>query len=247
MTITVGPSGLYGQMMREDAAAAWRVRQSAGEYVAYAENAVETLLTAVASYKQREMVFKAFHLHAKKSAALAYLSAMHLHRVQMYANLRQLCESSSHLAYFAHHADVPPELSKPGADAGELFAQNVALTKRAHAWMTKTYPDHSGDFLAYKKKINNFAAHATVFTTGMMLDLRAGDYLDQYSDVWSEVDTCLALHLVGQISVLVSLLLLRVSRDTNVFEVHVNLNDRLAALNDEGQRLREALQSRLDV
>jgi hypothetical protein len=231
---------------QEDRAAA-ALRQLSPDYVAFLEDAVDAFTGSVLAFDGERMLFEGFYIHAKKMARLTLMSALRQHRVQLNLNLRQLIEATSHFAYFAHNTDFPTMWAAKNASSADLFKSNDTVTREVYRWIEQTYPAFTGDFVAYKRQLNRATAHASIISTGWMIDFEAGKYVDQFLDASSDVDCQVGLHTAGQIVTLSGYMVHHLSRDVSGFTVNDNLRQQLALLQATSDDLRARLAEVLGV
>lgn len=237
----------FAALAEQEHRAAIALRQLSPAYVTFLEEAVDAFVDSILAFNSERMLFEGFFIHAKKMARLSLMSALRQHRVQMNLNLRQLIEATSHFAYFAHNTEFPTTWAAKGSSAADLFKSNDAVTKEVYRWIEQAYPEFSSDFVAYKRQLNRATAHATIISTGWMIDFEAGRYIDQFLDSSSELDCKIGLHTAGQIVTLSGMMVQYLARDVGGFTVNSNLAGRLNLLQSTSDDLRAELAATLGL
>lgn len=130
-------------------------------FVVVAEQAVTLFSAMVPAINQPAPSFVAFYSQAKKHLTLAFFSLLRGHRTQYKLNLRYFSEALVQAGYAAFHTDA----SEYWAVEAKKPVKQELVVKRAHEWLTATYPIVSDHLKKLKRTINDESAHLNFITS----------------------------------------------------------------------------------
>lgn len=166
----------------------------------------------------------------RKSAALAFLSSLRNHRVEMVFNLRLLIESTCLMGYLAAHPDGGPKWKVD--DDGRL-AKPDDISKASYKWVGEKYPFLSTPLKMRKDLFNEGWAHANVANSIVLFSYEAfaaGKGMTSLFDEQDERWTHMNMSDVGNCVVLALIMLVIVSTEFKVTEMPVGMFDKVKAL-----------------
>lgn len=180
-------------------------RKHGGDYLAHAETAVNMFGVPLVGVREDCGLFSGAVASVRKSAALAMLSALRNHRVEMVFNLRLLIENTCLMGYLAAHPDGGPMWKLDGE--GKLIDAD-RITGAAYKWVSEKYPEASDALKRKKDVFNKHWSHANIENTIVLFDYQAfaagkgmTSFFDEQEDRWvhmnmSDVGNCVTLALV---------------------------------------------------
>jgi hypothetical protein len=187
-------------------------RSHGGDYLTFAETAVNMWGVPLAGVREDCGLFSGAVASVRKSAALAMLSALRNHRVEMVFNLRLLVESTCLMGYLAAHPDggAAWKLDEEGklADADKI-------TGAAYKWVAEKYPQVSEALKRKKDVFNKHWSHANIENSIVLFDYQAfaagkgmTSFFDEQDDRWvhmnmSDVGNCVTLALIMLVMVVI--------------------------------------------
>jgi len=239
--MTYTPSNLQIIIESEPDVVAWS-REVAAPFAAFAENAFEQFATAVTHAQADRLLFRGAYSHVRKMAGLAVLSALRQHRVENALNLRQVIEGTSLFGYLARHPEITGGWAKPTATIDDIFKSNDLTRNISFEWIAKEFPELSDDLRFYKDHINRNLSHATILNTTFVFDYRNVETADErFFDVQNEHETCSALMVTGQVITLATIMLFKVSRDSECITLRQGIEPAINGLMKTSLSLRERL------
>lgn len=127
----------------------------------FANTAFATMETAVAGVFSDHPLFAGTWTHIRCMSALALLSALRQHRVQMTLNLRQVFEGTCLLAYVMAHPDA------------DRHRPSSLLQKQVYPWVEREFGDLSKAMRDLKAQINQMSGHANIEITANVFDYQS--------------------------------------------------------------------------
>jgi len=140
-------------------------------YGEFYNNAIECsifLSNCIAEIDRSRIMFERFLALTKKHHMLAVLSTVRLHRVQAMMNLRQVLEAGAAAAFAIANPEVHhfAEMDKQG-----ILDPSPELAAKRYKWLNEHYHRKSEWIRATKDRINEFAAHANVVSSGSVFQV----------------------------------------------------------------------------
>jgi hypothetical protein len=206
-----------------------------GRHFTLAKTATMYLSVCVISVEHdRSDTFGRLFSLIKKHHALAFLSALRLHKVQAMINLRQVLEAGVGAAYAIANPDVR---GFADIDAFGIMDPSKKLSKH-YKWLDQNYPDPSQWIKETKGKINDQAAHANIvsahatFRGGQTSAAVSMPFFDVEDDDFVQADLWLIGHAAIRLMDLFYLVTKEVARTTgqSPLEFRTDFPDALPAL-----------------
>lgn len=142
-----------------------------GVVVHTAEEGLDLLNTFVVQVEGGHFMAMAAYLSMQKTATLAYLSYIRKHHAQGQSNIRALIEYAALCAYLLAHPNE--EVLGKGKNNRNGFLPPKNLSIKAYKWLDANYPVESKILKGIKDRINDSAAHASVYMTQFTFDWEA--------------------------------------------------------------------------
>lgn len=214
----------------------------AGEYAAFADQAIGLLSGLIAVQSRSTILFAAHYAVSRNALFLALLSTLRQHRTQASMSLRTAIEHASLAAY---------SLSPAGMQAAQAMVEKQELTeddrfrRDAYRWMRAELPDNSAALQVMKDAINEMEAHAGLMGTIPVFDWNVADgsvFLSSFFDKFDIDHMRIGCWRVGSVAQEVTAAIAKAAQ----LRGGVLLNDdgsRYQTLQDMDQRLYDAIVS----
>jgi len=208
---------------------AW-TRQHGGDYLALAEEAVNMFGIPLQNVRSDCGLFAGALASVRKSAALAFLSGLRNHRVEMASNLRLLIESTCLMGYLAAHPDGGPKWKID--DEGRL-SRPGDISKASYKWVGEKYSFLSAPLKERKDLLNEGWVHANVANSIVLFNYEAfaagkgmTSLFDEQDEQWAHMN----MSDVGNCVVFALIMLVMVSTEFKVTEMPDGMFDKVQAL-----------------